>query len=342
VDMIATRTTTDVAVVTTVNPRPGQRYWWGAVSLPYFQPFNGKKSDGVAVVTGASAMTFKLFRLVIFAGALIVTGLVSAQNPSSAAESSSQPSKTDSTFQGFNSYASLSGIVTGTGSLMKLDSSVGYDFNRNFGVFVGMPLYLSNAYGDASTPSGHIAGLGDAYIGAEFYAFPKLFRYNTSVTVGLPTGSVVKGFSPGSVTADWTNTFRRSFGKVTPRVSVGMANTVGVAVGIIPTSQFVDNSIASKGTFVHVEEGADFDLSKRTYAGGEGYHILPFSTHSADINTDGITPDNGIDAWFGFLPHPYVSTELGYSRSMTFALNTLSFRVGLNVGKIVSRYRVNR
>ena len=288
-------------------------------------------------------MTYTLFRLVILAGALIVPGIISAQNlSSSAAESSSQPSKTDSTFHGFNSYASLSGIVTGTGSLMKLDSSVGYDFNRNFGVFVGMPVYLSNANGNSSTPSGHVAGFGDAYIGAEFYAFPKLFRYNTSITVGLPTGSVAKGFSPGSVTADWTNTFRRSFGKFTPQVSAGLANTVGVAVGIIPTSQFVDNSIAAKGAFVHFEEGAEFELSKRTYVGGEGYHILPFSTHNADINVDSITPDNGIDAWFGFLPHSYVSTELGYSRSLTFALNTVSFRVGVNVGKIVSRYRMNR
>ena len=168
---------------------------------------------------------------------------------------------------------------------------MGYDlFNRNFGVFAGLPLYLSNAYGDPSIPSGHVAGLGDAYLGAEFYAFPSLFRYSSSVTIGLPTGSVAKGFSPGTVTADWTNTFRRRFGKLTPRVSAGLANTVGVAVGVIPTSQFVDNSLAAKGTFVHLEEGAEFDLSKRTYVGGEGYHIIPFSTRSADINTDSITP----------------------------------------------------
>ncbi len=285
-------------------------------------------------------MTFKLFRLVVLAGALVVPGIVSAQNlASSAGESSSKPSKTDSTFHGFNSYASLSGIVTGTGSLLKLDSSVGYDFNRNFGVFAGLPLYLSNAYGDPSIPSGHVAGLGDAYLGAEFYAFPSLFRYSSSVTIGLPTGSVAKGFSPGTVTADWTNTFRRRFGKLTPRVSAGLANTVGVAVGVIPTSQFVDNSLAAKGTFVHLEEGAEFDLSKRTYVGGEGYHIIPFSTRSADINTDSITPDNGIDAWFGVLPHSYISTEIGYSRSATFALNSVSFRMGLNVGKMMCKNR---
>ena len=287
-------------------------------------------------------MKVALFRLVVLAGVLCAPALVAAQQAaSSAMDGSFSTSKKDTAFHGFNSYASLSGIVTGSGSLLKLDSSLGYDFNRNFGVFAGVPMYLSTAFGDSSMSGGHVAGLGDAYLGAEMYLFPKLFRYSTSVTVGLPTGSVAKGFSPGNVTADWTNTFRRSFGKLTPRVSAGLANTVGVAIGVIPTSQFVDNSLAAKGAFVHVEEGAEYDLSDRVYVGAEGYHIIPLSSQNASsaLDTDVITPDNGVDVWLGFLPRSYLSAEVGYSRSTSFALNSLSFRLGLNVGKMVRKIK---
>lgn len=287
-------------------------------------------------------MTSKLFQVVILSLAICIPGIVAAQDLSTAlADTSPAAASEKPLFHGFNSYASLSGIVTGSGSLIKLDSSVGYDFNRNFGVFVGMPLYFSSTFSGASSPSGHVAGLGDAYIGAEVFVFPKVFRYSSSVTVGLPTGSVAKGFSPGSVTADWTNSFRRSFGKFTPTVSAGVANTVGVAVGVIPSSRIVDGQLAAKGTFVHVEEGAEFDLRKSVYIGGEGYHIVPFAsgtTGSQSGGGDAITADNGIDAWVGFLPQAFLSTEIGYSRSVTFAQNSLSFRLGLNVGKMIRNH----
>ena len=291
-------------------------------------------------------MKQSLFAVVLVSLAVFVSTSAGAQNPSSltAMESSSTPSHNDQPFHGFNAYTSFSGLVTRSGSLLKLDSSVGYDFNRNFGVYAGLPLYLSNGFDESSSSqAGNLAGMGDAYIGAEVYAFPKLLRYSSSITVGIPTGSVAKGFSPGSVTADWTNHFRRSFGKLTPAFSVGIANTVGVAIGGLPSSQLIDGSLAAKGPFVHMEEGADFDLTRRVYIGGEGYHILPFSNHSAaagsaggdNVPVDSIVAENGIDAWVGFLPNSIVSTELGYSRSVTFGLNSLSFRMGFNVGRLL-------
>jgi hypothetical protein len=279
-----------------------------------------------------------VFAMLAVAGVSVVAAADSI-TPAAVGGTSSSLSEEPS-MHGFNSYASFSGFVAGTGSLLKLDSSVGYDFNRNLGIYIGAPIYFSNSFGSGSG-STHLAGLGDAYAGAEVYMFPKLFEYSSSITVGLPTGNVSKGLGAGGITADWTNTFSRSFGKLTPSVSTGIANTVGVAFGSLPASEMAGTSLAARGTFVHFEEGANFDLTQRVYVGAEGYHIVPLSTGrsvnaagSTGGTVTGILPENGVDVWLGFLPNAYMSTELGYSRSMTFAENSVSWRVGLNLRRM--------
>lgn len=259
-----------------------------------------------------------------------------AQDLASSAVPQSSSSRKDDEFRGFNAYTSISGLLLGSGSLIKLDSSVGYDFNRNFGLFAGAPLYFTNDFGGST----RTAGMGDAYFGAEVYAFPKLFQYSSTVTVAFPTGSTAKALSSGVVTADWTNHFRKPIGKLTPSFSVGVANTVGVAIGALPSSQLVDGSLSAKGNFVHMEEGADFDITKKIYVGAEGYHILPFGRHSSGgtltgSKSDSIVAENGMDAWVGFLPNKLVSTEIGYSRSITFASDSLSFRMTFNIGRML-------
>src|SRR5689334_9814586 len=131
---------------------------------------------------------------------LIPPAATVAQDLAPSAGPQSSSSRPDNEFHGFNAYSNISGLVLGSGSLIKLDSSVGYDFNRNFGIFAGAPLYFTNDFGGST----RTAGIGDAYVGAEVYACPKLFRYSSTVTVAFPTGSMAKGLSPGLITADWT------------------------------------------------------------------------------------------------------------------------------------------
>lgn len=273
-----------------------------------------------------------------------LAGSASAQDSASALPAATLPKEptADNRYQGFNEYETFRGLVTTSGSLLKLDSSLGYDFNRNFGIFVGMPLYFSSNFESNTAGSMREAGMGDAYVGAELYTFSRVVRYSTSFTVGLPTGSVAKGFSPDKVTADWTNHFRHSFGPLTPSFSVGVGNAVGIGVGALPTSEVVDRSLTSTGTFVHMEEGAEFDLTRRTYLGAAGYQILPFGKQGladdgnpGETTANSILRENGIDAWFGFEPTRVLRTEFGFSRSATFALNSFSFKMVFNVGRML-------
>src|SRR5262249_54360096 len=109
----------------------------------------------------------------------------------------------------------------------------------------------------------------------------------------------------------------------------------------------------SLGAISHLEEGAEYKLAKHFYAGGSGYQIVPlgrqkgFSKVSGkgkgknpfDTSTgstgDELTRENGFNTWVGLEPSSVVRLELGYTRSMTFDLNSFAFNLRMNVGKML-------
>lgn len=290
---------------------------------------------------------------------------------------SNQTQEAPSTIKGFNAYESFRGMVNSSGALLKLDSSVGYDFNSHIGVFTGVPLYFAH---DASNTPGQTelnsVGAGDVYFGVEAYMPSQIVNLTSTLTVSAPTGSVSKGFSPGQATIDWNNRFRRRFGRLAPFVAAGLGNTV-------PDSELVIRNFISVGNVAHFEEGTDFDLTRHVYVGGSAYQIVPFgeqkvfnrfekavprddhggggpsnsgpgSGGNGDDHNGGpapgqpppgdtgqpsatgndLTQEHGFAAWLGFEPTRVLRLELGYSRSVTFNLNSFSFNVGFNVGRL--------
>jgi hypothetical protein len=294
--------------------------------------------------------------------ALILAAMVvvpaTGQNPATIGTDKSVNHQADQTpdFKGFNEYEDFRGMVKSSGTLLKLDSTLGYDFNQYFGVFTGVPLYFASDSGSAPGQTRvHDAGAGDAYFGVDVYAPNRIVNFGSTLTVSAPTGSVSKGFSPGAATVDWNNRFRRTFNRLTPFVAAGVGNTV-------PDSELVTRDFISLGTVSHFEEGAEFQLAKPVYLGGSAFQIVPFGKQQVFNRFDRATPrddnggqgnaatppvsgsettgndltrEHGFDAWLGFEPTRIVRLELGYSRSITFALNSFSFNVGLNVGKLL-------
>lgn len=294
---------------------------------------------------------------IIFAFA--ISAYVFGQNP---ADTSLRPApradKTPDAIKGFNSYENFHGMVNHSGTLLKLDSTLGYDFNRYFGVFTGVPLYFAS---DSSNTPGqtrlHDAGAGDFYFGADAYAPNRYVDYSSTLTISAPTGSVSKGFSPGKPTVDWNNRFRHRIGRFKPFVAAGVGNTV-------PDSDLVTRNFISLGKVTHFEEGVEFEIAPPVYFGGSAYQIVPFGNQQVFNRFDSVAPrddhggngnatpppppppaatstsgndltrEHGFGAWFGFEPTRIVSVELGYSHSVTFALNSFSFNLGLNVGKL--------
>lgn len=261
--------------------------------------------------------------------------------------------------KGFTEIETFQGTVNSSDKLVKLDSTAGYDFNKHFGVFAGVPIYFSSVSGGTTTgttgtTSGNSnAGIGNIYMGLAFRAPNPALNYGSTITAGAPTGSTKKGLSSGRGTIDWSNHFDRSFSRFTPFLDAGLANTV-------PDSIRVVRPFTSLGAVGHFEEGAEYELVHHFAIGGSGYEITPFGNqkvfskllkrgqtrtttgkshgvfeNSFESSGNGLTRENGVSAWLAFQPSQIWRAELGYTRSVTFATNSFSFNLGLNVGKML-------
>src|SRR5215472_14555490 len=290
-------------------------------------------------------------RKFLLLAAVVITALpLTAQTPSGA-----------SFDKGFTEIESIQGTLNSSDKVIKLDSTVGYDFNKHFGVYGGLPVYFASLSSTTTGTTGTTttsktnAGVGNFYLGMAFRAPNPALNYGSTITAGAPTGSTKKGLSSGRGTIDWSNHFDRSFARFTPFLDAGLGNTV-------PDSIRVTRAFTSLGAVGHFEEGAELELVRHFAVGGSGYEITPFgnqkvfsklvqqgqtgttsgkskgvfqTTFSASGND--LTRENGVSTWVAFEPNQMVRAQLGYTRSVTFAYNSFTFNLGLNLGKMVRK-----
>jgi hypothetical protein len=266
--------------------------------------------------------------------------------------------------KGFTGYEEFQGTLNSDSKIFKLDSNAGYDFNRHFGVFAGMPLYFANTQttttqvnGTATTTTTNVNnnGIGNAYFGLAMRAPGKTLDYGSTLTLSAPTGSTTKGFSSGRANFDWDNRFEHSFDRLTPFFEGGLANAV-------PDSGLSTRPFTSLGMLSHLEEGAEFELVKHFSVGGSGYEIFPFGNQkvfrrlggkgpggqgkgknsfdlAAETSGTGLTRENGFNSWVAFDPTPLWRVQFGFSRSATYNLNSFGFNLRMNLGKAAHKPR---
>jgi len=261
--------------------------------------------------------------------------------------------------KGFTGFEEFQGTLNSDDSkIFKLDSNAGYDFNKHFGIFVGMPLYFANTQttttqvnGTATTTTTDVTnnGLGNAYFGFAMRAPNKTLDYGSTVTLSAPTGSTSKGFSSGRGNFDWDNRFEHSFDRLTPFVDAGLANAV-------PDTGLSTKPFTSLGLLSHMEEGGEFEVVKHFAVGGSGYEIFPFGNQkifskivnkgqggqgkgkntfdqAAVSSGSGLTRENGFNSWVAFDPTPLWRVQVGFTRSVTYGLNSFGFNLRMNLGK---------
>jgi hypothetical protein len=265
--------------------------------------------------------------------------------------------------KGFTGFEEFQGTLNSDSKNFKLDSNAGYDFNKHFGIFVGMPLYFANTQttttqvnGNATTTTTDVTnnGLGNAYFGFAMRAANKTLDYSSTVTMAAPTGSTSKGFSSGRANADWDNRFEHAFNRLTPFVDAGLANAV-------PDTGLSTRPFTSLGLLTHLEEGGEFELVKHFSVGGSGYEIVPFGNQkvfskivgkgqngkgkgnnsfdqSAVSSGSGLTRENGFNSWVAFDPTPLWRVQLGFTRSVTYNLNSFGFNLRMNLGKAAHQH----
>jgi hypothetical protein len=289
----------------------------------------------------------------------VFTVLLAVGASAFAQTSVSKPNETDE-LKGFSEIESFQSTLNSQEKLFKLDSTLGWDFNKHFGVFAGLPVYFvqvpsittTTGTTTTTTPSSSNNGIGNMYLALAFRAPNPMLDYASAITAGAPTGSTKKGLSSGRATIDWDNRFEHSFSRLTPFFEGGFGNTV-------PDSKLVTRPFTSLGFVAHLEEGAEFELFKHVSIAGSGYQIVPegnqkifsklvakgatatgtgkkpvFAT-SATASGSGLTRENGFNTWVGFEPNRVWRVEVGYTRSTTFDLSSFAFNISMNVGKLL-------
>jgi len=256
---------------------------------------------------------------------------------------------------GFTSNVEFGGTTNSAGQVYEFDSSVGYTFTQHFGMDLGVPFYFANA-SSSSSGSTSDSGVGNPSVDLRWKYLHSGINVASVVTGSAPLGDSKLGLSTGRATFDWTNRFDRSFSQVTPFLEAGFSNTTS-------DSRLFMRPYTTLGLNTHFRGGAEVDVWKSLSIGGAGYDILPFgnqtvfsrvskvktgngagASHGRNFEvsqqTTGpadIARDNGFSTWLDASLTQYLDAELGYTRSVHYDLNSVSFSLGLNVGRLVHR-----
>ena len=281
---------------------------------------------------------------------LPAVALIAILAGTSAAQYSPKPAVQDAA--GFTAYAEFGGTSNSEGQIYELNSSVGYDFNRHFGMDVGAPIYFVRP--SSSTGGSSTNGLGNPYLDLRLKFLNPAVNFGSVLTGYAPVGDSKKGLSTGRGTFDWTNHFDHAFSNLTPFAEAGIANTI---VG----SRLFLRPYTTLGFNAHFQAGATYNLAKFFSLGASAYDIVPSGQQTVFSRVHGNNPgqvhhgrpfegnqqttggadiakDDGFSAWIGASPGRVVDLELGFTRSMHYDLNSVSFSIGFNVGQLYRRH----
>ena len=248
------------------------------------------------------------------------------------------------------SYAEFGGTSNSEGQIYELSTSMGYDFTSHFGADVGVPFLFirpSSSAGGSSTN-----GVGNPFLDVRTKFLNPVVNFGSVLTGFAPVGDSRRGLSTGRATYDWTNHFDRRFSFLKPFANVGIANTT------LSTEMFI-RPYTTLGFNTHVQGGTTYDIWKFIDVGGSAYDILPsgqqtvfsrvgrgavgrhhrvFETSQQTTGSADIARDNGFSAWIDATPRQVVNLELGFTRSMRYDLNSVSFLIGFNLKPLYNRH----
>jgi hypothetical protein len=257
--------------------------------------------------------------------------------------------------KGMTASVEFDGSSDSSGAVYELDSGLGYAFSRRFAIGLGVPVYFAQS--SSSGTSNSVYQLGDPSLALQL-KFPNAqLSYNTSLTGVFPTANTKHGFSTGRVTYDWSNHVDHAFSFLTPFVDAGVANS-------IMDTRLYHRPYTTLGYDAHFGAGANKDVWKFFTVSASAYDILPwgpqkmysriaglqsgssplagkhgrvFETSTTTSGGASLTRDNGYSASLDANPTPFLDLGVGYTRSVRYALNTISFSVGVNIGSLAKK-----
>jgi len=264
---------------------------------------------------------------------------------------------------GWTSSMNFDGSANSQERVLDLDSSVGYNFDKHWGVSMGVPISFASSSPSSTTTTGStgknnstsLNSLGNVHTDVNFKTNGDFANYVSTLTASAPTGSTAKGVSTGRPNFGWNNHVEHSFDRLIPFVEAGFSNG-------LTDSRFYHRPYTTLGFVSQFTGGSTIDLGHNFSVGASLYDVLPAgqqkmfsklvakkSTSVAGTGKHGrayelaaettgdasLTRDNGGSAWVEFSPGEIFDFQIGYTHSVHLALDTVAFNLGINVGKLV-------
>jgi hypothetical protein len=210
--------------------------------------------------------------------------------------------------RGFNtSLGVTSQRDSGSGWASILTPGIAFRFNPLFSLNGSVPVYAYiNVEANTGTKAKPIytattkhGVLGDASLAAQIDTHSSLLDYNSTLTLGLPSGNTAYGLGAGKVTVDFNNHLEKSMGIFSPDIEFG----IGTSSALIGTR--VHKSYTSVGALAHFQAGTSLDLPLDMSLEADGYEELPLNSSTvfsvtgngrkkANNTTTSSAEDNGL------------------------------------------------
>jgi len=264
--------------------------------------------------------------------------------------------------RGMNLYETFAGSSSSSGSVFNMSNTLGYDFSRQLGMDLTVPIYFALPPAQKNGFAASATGLGNLSIDGRLSLETSVVDYLPTLTIAFPTGSTTKGFGTGAVTYDFDNRFEHEWGLITPFFDVDVGNSLNN--GSSPTRRRIQQPYVTLGKVANFMVGPEVHLTDRWTVSADVYKVVPwgpqtlfsrivrpgtigkggkhnrtFEILQRQVGGAGLVSDDGFDASVAFSPIRSIDLTLAFDRSVHYALNTISFSVGFNVSKILSRGR---
>jgi hypothetical protein len=291
--------------------------------------------------------------------AVLIMFLACKQGKAQAPAASGPPAK-EAQATGMTLNTAFNGSADSDSSVYDWTTTTGYIFNKHFSANVGVPLLVVKGTTSTGTTTSN-SGLGNIFGQLQFADKNPVLSFGSVATVALPTGDSSKGLSTGRVTFDWTNQVAKEWGRFTPFLSAGVANSIF-------DSRYQSRPYTTLGTLAHFEAGTSFDLGRSLTISASAYDIATWGAQKVYSRVAGrgaggaqaskhgrvyldnavtsggssIDRDNGFNADLDFNPWKYVDFDFGFSHSVHYQLDTFSFGVGFNLSSLLRRGGISR
>jgi len=236
--------------------------------------------------------------------------------------------------------------------------------------FVNLSSTATSASTMTSNGSGLVSGVGNAFLGFRGNLESDAVNYSSTLELTAPTGDKSRGFSTGRVTADWTNRFSHSFHSFTPFGSLGIANTISdtaffvrpfTSLGLVSHfeggamydfsryvsvggsvyalraagEQTIISKVIKREATIPRSSGTSVSSGTGQAAGksGNGRANRVFDTTTETVVPATVANDNGVSTWVIVSPRSELNFHVGYSRSIHYDYDTVSFGLGFRFPK---------